>query len=183
MPLSYINVSLKRDFWKELSSQISGKFKINLIKSNSHESLFLNFTYEGIDIEFSENDTQPLKVKFSSSAKRKCNISISGEDFIEKIVKFFGGNKEIQVGNPEFDNLYLVQGDDEVMLRRFVCKEIQTMMLALKVYSLNCKMDEKTDRFEFSCTVSRQVSSLERLQTVYKLTCLIVDNLKDLAVL
>jgi len=183
MKLGYTDISKKREFWKEQSEKISGKFKVKHSQSHSHETLFLNFEYKDLDIEFSENDTQPLKVTFSRGARRDCNISISEEDVIEKIVKFFGGNKEIQVGNSEFDKQYLIQGDDSVLLRRFVTNDIQTLMLETKVFALNCSTNRKTDRLEFTCTVNRQICDFEGLQKVYELTCSIVDSLKKLGVI
>jgi len=183
MKLGYTDISKKREFWKEQSEKISGKFGIRYAQSKSHETLLINFKHSGFDIKFSESDTQPLKVTFSSNAQSGCKISISEEDVIDKLVKLFSGNKELHVGNTEFDKQYLIQSDDSVFLRKFITNDIQTLMLETNAFAMNCITNKRTNRLEFFCTVNRQICDIEGLQKVYELTCSIVDRLKELGVI
>lgn len=177
----YIDVDKKKKFWETLSEEISGKFKIVHNNSNIYEAFTLNFNYNDVDVKFTESDTKPLKVEFSHLSKNKCDILLSREEFIDKIVKKLGGNKEIQVDNKEFDDTYLVQGDDHDVLRNFVSKDIQRLMLKTNMYSLRCKTN--TNNLDVLNTINRRIRSGEDLKDVYKLTCLMVDKFKELNIL
>lgn len=183
MNLGYIDVNQKREFWKELSEKISGEFKIKHHSSSSHESLHLNFKFNGIEVEFIETDTQPLKVKFSHQAKMKIEISVTVEDFIDKAIKIFGGNKEIQIGDPIYDDYYLIKGNDNYILKKFLIREIRDLMLEMKVYSLNCSTNKKTEKIDFTYTINRQINDFNGLYDVYQLICKTINQFKDLRII
>lgn len=179
----YIDVDKKKEFWETLSKEVSGKFKIVHNNSNIYEAFTLNFTYNDVNIKFTESDTKPLKVEFSHLSKNRCDILLSREEFIDRIVKKLGGNKEIQVGNNEFDDAYLVQGEDHDVLRKFVSKDIQKLMLKTDMYSLACKTDSKTNNLDVISTINRRIRSGNELKDVYKLACLITDKFKELNII
>lgn len=178
----YGDVNKKKESWKSFSDSIAAKFSIKLSASNSLESLFLNFAHNGVEIQFSESDTRPLKVTFSVIAKSKCEISISREDFIEKCLKMAHLCKEIEVGNKEFDDLYLIKGNDDNVLRKLLTDDIQALMLKTQIYTLYSSYNSETKKIDFTSTINRRVSEIEELTDVHALTCLLVEKLKELKI-
>ncbi|MFA8437029.1 MAG: hypothetical protein ACEPOZ_21190 [Marinifilaceae bacterium] len=183
MKFGYIDVAKKREFWRELGEKKSGAFSIKHYASMSLESLQLNFKYNGIEVEFTESDTQPLKVKFSHPTTMKFEVSISIEDIIDKTIKLLGANREIQVGDAVFDASYLIRGEDDYVVRKFLSREIRDLMLETKVFAINCTRNRKTEKVDFILTVNRQIMDYEGLLKVYQLICLIIDQFKEIRII
>jgi hypothetical protein len=94
----FIDISKKRDFWKELSEEFDGVFKIKHTISKDLERLILQIPYKKYMIEFSESDTHPLKIESTLMANRDFEFIISFEDTLEKLLKLFG-QQDIEVGD------------------------------------------------------------------------------------
>jgi len=56
--------------------------------------------------------------------------------------------QDIKINNPEFDNAYIIRGDDEGIVRSFLSSEIQTALLALK--SKYPSLDINGSKFQFT---------------------------------
>jgi len=55
----FIDISRKRDFWKELSDELGGAFTVKQTVSKDLERLILQIQYKQYLVEFSESDTHP----------------------------------------------------------------------------------------------------------------------------
>ncbi len=80
----FIDISQKELFWKELADELSGVFTIKHTISRDLELLCLQIPYQDIYIEFTESDTQPLKINCILNAKQKIQYSVSTEDTVDK---------------------------------------------------------------------------------------------------
>lgn len=57
----YIDISEKREVWKQISLEFNGQFKISKIVSTDLEIHRLTIPYKHYQIRISESETKPLK--------------------------------------------------------------------------------------------------------------------------
>lgn len=178
----FIDVSRKRHFWQELADELEGELRIVSTVSYDLEKLKLDLHYNNSSIRFTESDTHPLKINCELVAKQPCEFSICYEDNIEKLLKFFG-QQDIQVGDEEFDNKYLIQEKKTKYLEQILSDSvIRQIMLRNNVFSFRCTYEKKENILALSTLVSRTVSSKEELEELYKMFCHTIDALKNLDV-
>jgi hypothetical protein len=77
------------------------------------------------------------------------SISIGPEHVFTRIGKGFG-MQDILIGNPEFDESFLIQGSDEGTVRAFLAPEIQERVLRLAEKSPIIKIQKKAFSFRVS---------------------------------
>jgi len=179
----FIDISQKRDFWRDLASKYNGKFTIKHTVSKELERLILTIPYKEHTIEFTESDTHPLKINCKLNAKTKFSFYISYEDNIEKLLKFFG-SQDIQFGDKIFDEKYLIQGDNTDLIKKVLMKdEIKTILLSNNVFSYNCRYNKKEEILHISSLVSRTINSEQELSSLYLLFCITIDEMEKLDII
>jgi hypothetical protein len=176
----FIDVSKKRDFWKELSEEFDGVLKVRQTVSKDLERLKLQIPYKQYMIEFSESDTHPLKIESTLLANRDFEFIISFEDTIEKLLKLFG-QQDIEVGDKDFDNKYLIKEKNTRFIGNILSVEgIKTILLKNNVFSYGCNYQKKDNTLRLSSLVSRTINSKNELSELLKLFCLTIDKMKEL---
>lgn len=176
----FIDISKKRDFWKELSEECNGVFKIGHTISKDLERLILQIPYKQYLIEFSESDTHPLKIESTLIANRDFEFIISFEDTLEKLLKLFG-QQDIKVGDKVFDNKYLIKEKNTNFVGQILSDErIKTILLKNNVFSLGCNYQKKDNTLRLSSLVSRTINSKDELSDLFKLFCLTIDKMEEL---
>lgn len=176
----FIDISKKRDFWMELAKELNGVFTVKHTIAKDQELLFLKIPYNNITIEFTESDSHPLKINCLIDTKQKLEFSLSYEDSIEKLFKFFGA-QDIIIDDAEFDKKYLIQGNSPDTIKEiFSMSELRNIILKNNVFSLVCTYQEKEEKISISCIISRTVFSKSELHELYNLFCITTDKLKEL---
>jgi len=178
--LGFIDISKKRYFWKELSDEFGGVFKIKYTVSKDLERLILQIPYKQYMIEFSESDTHPLKIESTLMANRDFEFIISFEDTLEKLLKLFG-QQDIEVGDKDFDRKYLIKEKNTNFIGHILSEEgIKTILLKNNVFSFGCNYQKKDNTLLLSSLVSRTINSKDELSELFKLFCMTIDNMKEL---
>lgn len=179
----FIDISKKRDFWKELSEECNGVFKIGHTISKDLERLILQIPYKQYLIEFSESDTHPLKIESTLIANRDFEFVISFEDTLEKLLKLFG-QQDIEVGDKVFDNKYLIKEKNTNFVGQILSDErIKTILLKNNAFSFACNYHKKDNTLRLSSLVSRTINSKEELSDLFKLFCLTIDKMEEFELL
>ena len=176
----FVDISKKRDFWRELSEEFDGVFKVGHTVSKDLERLILQIPYKQYMIEFSESDTHPLKIESTLKANRDFEFIISFEDSIEKLLKLLG-QQDIEVGDKIFDDKYLIKEKNTHFIEHILSEEcIKTILLKNNVFSFGCNYQKKDNTLRLSSLVSRTINSKDELSELFKLFCLTIDKMKEL---
>lgn len=176
----FIDISKKRDFWKELADELNGIFIIRHTISKDLERLTLQIPHKEYVIVFSESDTHPLKINATLSAKCEVEFLISYEDSVEKLAKFFGA-QDIEVGDASFDDKYLIREKNTNFVTQILSEEgIKAIILKNNVFSFGCNYQKKDSTLQLSALVSRTTNSKEELSELLKLFCMTIDRIKEL---
>ncbi len=179
----FINISEKRDFWKELAKDYNGIFNSKQTVARDLESLILKIPYKQYLIKFTESDTHPLKINCKLNVNYKFNFYISRKDTLEKLLTFFG-SQNIRVGDHSFDKKYFIQGENPDLIKKIlIINRIKTILLSNNIFSYNCKYKKKDETIQLTSLVSRTVNSKSELSELYELFCLTIDEMKKLNII
>ena len=102
------------------------------------------------------------------------------EDYFDRLGKSLGLKKEMEVGETEFDNKFFIKGNDNVILYKFLTRDIRK-----KITSLGCgiiKCETKRDKLKFEIMLHRSVCSEEGLYEAKNLIDSIIDKLYELKI-
>jgi len=179
----FVDISKKRDFWKELSDEFNGVFTIKHNVSSDLERLILQIPYKNYIIELTESDTHPLKAECILKANCEFEFIISYEDTIEKLLKLFG-QQDIEIGDKLFDDRYLIKEKNTNFIGNILSgNEIKTILLKNNVFSFSCNFQKNDNTLQLSGLVSRTINSKAELSEIYKLFCLTIDKMTELDLL
>ena len=124
----YLDVFPKRDLWRQISKEFNGEFKVSHNSGNEIEILRLNIPYKNHEIVMTESDTRPLRFEIEFNNKVDYKLTVGWEDSIEKLLKKIG-KREIEIGNKEFDNHYLIRSQDKDKTTKLFSQEIVDYLL------------------------------------------------------
>jgi len=174
----YLDVSRKRALWQEIASAWNGKLTIGHTAGNELEILNMVIPYKNREIHLSESDTRPLKFEVSFDCKMDYELTIGQEDAIEKILKKLG-KKEVEVGNEQFDNKYLVQSPNPELTRKLLTKDITDLFVKLEIYSSAYVTDEKMQTSHLVSVISRTLDDKSVFVELIGMYEKIVDQLEE----
>jgi len=172
----YLDVSSKRKLWKEISEKLGGRFRISLTSDNVIEIHRLIIPHKKWELKISESDTRPLKFEIKFKSNNDYELTIGPEDYVEKLLKHLG-KREIEIGNNEFDNNYLVKSNDEVKTIKFFSKEIIKLLLKHNVYSLSYTTNTIKHTSTFMSAISRTIDEKIAFVELIYLHIKIIDKL------
>ncbi len=179
----FIDISKKRDFWKEFAKETNGTFNVKHTVAKDLKILELKIPYNQYLVEFTESDAHPLKINCKLNVNQKFDFSVSYEDAMEKLLKFFG-NQDIQVGDKAFDKKYLIQGEKADLIKKVLMKDrIKTILLSNNVFSYNCTWEKKNETVQLTSLVSRTVNSKSELSELFELFRLTIDEMEKLGII
>ena len=174
----FVDVSQKRSFWSEMADEFNGNLKISQTVARDLEILKLKIPFDGVEIEFIESDTHPLKVSCELSSKKDIRFSLSIEDIFEKILKVFG-QQDIVMNDPAFDKKYLVKGKDENLTREILnYKSVKQLIMKTNIFSMICDYDKKKQKLTIMSMVGRTVHSKEEMKDILNLMTSVIEKLK-----
>ena len=177
----FIDISKKRNFWKDLANDFDGVFNVKHTVSKDLETLTLKIPYKQYLVEFTESDTHPLKVNCKLNVNYKFDFFISYEDKLEKLLKFLG-NQDIQVDDKVFDEKYLIQGGNPDLIKKvLMIDRIKIILLSNNVFSYNCIYEKET--VLLTSLVSRTINSKAGLSELFELFCLTIDEMEKLDII
>jgi hypothetical protein len=178
----FLDVSRKRGLWQEIADEWNGKLTIGHTAGNELEILKLVIPYKNREIHLSESDTRPLKFEISFECKMDYELTIGQEDAIEKILKKLG-KKEVEVGNEQFDNKYLVQSPNPELTKQLLTKDITDLFVKLEIYSSAYATDEKMQTSHLVSVISRTLDDKSIFIELIGMHERIMDQLEEFGVI
>jgi hypothetical protein len=172
----------KRQMWKEIAKEQNGEFKIKSDSSHTIEIHNISIPHKKWNIDISVSDTRPLKFRISFSSSQDFKLTISWEDFIERIIKRFS-KPEIELGWKEFDKRYLIKSNRSDFVKRIFSHEIQKLMLKHNIYSISYQTDTKTKKAELISVIQRQAGEKDMIVELIEMFKQLIDNIEKLRII
>jgi len=179
--LGYTDNFPKREMWKEIAKEQNGEFKIKFNSGHGLEIHNISIPHKKWNIEISVSDTRPLKFRIFFSSLQSFKLTISWEDFIEKIIKYLG-KPDIELGWKEFDKKYLIKSNRSDFVKKIFTNEIQKIMLKHNVYSISYQTNSKTKKAELISVIQRQVGEKTLIVELIEMFKQLVDNMEKLKI-
>lgn len=176
--LGYTDNYPNRSLWKEIADELQGEFKVKHNSGYELETHQVYIPHNNWEIIISVSDTKPLKLQVKFNTNFDFNLTISWEDFIEKVLKKIGF-REIELGNTEFDKNYLIKSKKPDLVKSILNKEIQDIMLKYNIYSLSYQTDKKVRSSELISVIQRKVGSKEMIIELIDFFKLFINKLED----
>jgi hypothetical protein len=180
--LGYTDNFPKREMWKEIAKELNGEFKIKHNSGNELEIHDISIPYKNWNINISVSDTRPLKFTISFSSGQDFKLTISWEDFIERIIKKFS-KPDIELGWKEFDKRYLIKSNRSELVKKTITKEIQKCLLKHNVYSLSYRTDLKSRTAELISVIQKRAGNKEMIFELIEMYKLLIDNFEKLRII
>ena len=178
----YLDVFPKRDLWRQISKEFNGEFKVSHNSGNEIEILRLNIPYKNHEIVMTESDTRPLRFEIEFNNKVDYKLTVGWEDSIEKLLKKIG-KREIEIGNKEFDNHYLIRSQDKDKTTKLFSQEIVDYLLKYNVYSIIYSTNSRKGISKFSSTISRTIDKKSAYQDLVNMHFRLIDKFIEINVI
>lgn len=176
--LTYTDVFPKRDMFRELAKQFNGKFSISHNSGKELETLRVRIPYGNCNINISASDTRPLKFEIDFIPLKEFEVTISWEDFIERILKIFG-SAEVELGFKDFDDKYLIKSNDAYYVEKIFTRDIQIEILKFNIFSISYSKSGK-ESSKLISVIQRQIGNFNELVEQVKLFQKIADKMVNL---
>lgn len=180
--LGYTDVYPKRELWRDIANEFNGTFKIKHNSGCELEWHDVTIPYKRWEIKISSSDTRPLKFTASLLALQHFDLTISWEDFIERILEKFS-KPEIEVGYKEFDKRYLIKSNRSDLTKAILSDSIQRTMLKHNIYSLSYQTNKNSNESELICTIQRKAGDKGSTIELTKMFMAILDNINQLKII
>lgn len=166
----------KRDMWKEIAKEVNGEFKIKYNQGSGLETHNLSIPYKNLKIEISVSDTKPLKFQTSLSVIQDFNLTISEEDFFEKLIKKIS-NPKIKLGWKKFDDHYSIKSNSSYFVKSTITKDIQETLLRHNIYSISYQTNSSKKTAELLVVIQRSAGKKDVILELIEMNKLLIDNL------
>lgn len=176
--LGYTDNFPKREMWKEIAKEFNGEFKIKHNSGYELEIHNISIPYKNWNIKISVSDTRPLKFQISFPASQDFELTLSWEDFIDRIIKKFS-KPEIEIGWKEFDKHYLIKSNRSDLVKKTITKEIQKNLIKHNVYSISYQTDLRLRTAELISVIQRRVGNKEMIIELIEMFKTLIDNFKE----
>lgn len=167
-----------RTMWEEIAKKFEGKFNIKHTSSNVFEIHNITIPHKKWNIDISVSDTRPLKFKASFSSIIDFELTISWEDFFERILKKFG-KPEIELGWNEFDQHYLIKSNHPYLVKKIFTLDIQKTILKYNINSIIFHTDSKNATSEILSVIQRNAGTKDEMIDLILMFKLLIDNLEE----
>ena len=172
----------KRQMWKELAKEFKGEYKIKHSSGYGLEIHHVSIPYKKWNIEITVSDTQPLKFQMSFSSLQNFELTISWDDFIERIFKIFN-KSDVKLGWKKFDKHYLIRTNRSDFVKNIFCNEVQKKMLKHDVYSISYQTDPKNKKAKLLSVIQRRAGTKEMNIEIIEMFKKIIDKLEKLKII
>lgn len=184
-PHGIFDVIKKQDFWKQLSDEIGGEFKIITTVARDLNKIRIKYNYRGHELMLTETDTKPLFIESVIESHNYSNLSIqvSENEFVERFISKFS-SKMMKLNQSSFDEKYLIKSSDKgIALKLLHDLNISEAIVALEIFYLEVVSNENKNTLSIVFNVNRKVNSYDYLKSILALYCVFIDNLIGLKVI
>jgi len=102
-------------------------------------------------------------------------MTVYCETWASEIAKKFG-SQDIQIGNQEFDQEYMVKGTDEIFIRQILTTTVQEKLLKLRTYHPMISLEMN----ELVVKVPKILKNEEAIDLLVDSAVVLIDRLKAL---
>jgi len=168
--------------WKKFADENSGEFKIiNVHSYANHEDPILKkfelkIPFNNGQILFITTEFKPLKVSYSFNKDISNEFLIYNEDFTDKILKHFGF-KEIEIGDPSFDNKFIIKGSNELFMRKILSFELKEFLKENDIANFKLEKNENGSVLELNIAINElEVLNLKKILERFKVCITIIQE-------
>lgn len=176
--LGILDISKKKELWKEFAEFSTGKLKILYTKSREYVTLKLELSHKEIPIVFTESDTKPLKISIEIwDVKNSSSFILSRKGgFIDNLMNSFIKNK-VFVNSRAFNKAFILTCEDKNFAKlMFDDESMQRLVLSKEVQSISATL-ENDHQFSIDITANRFVNDIETLTRLKELAFRFVDKI------
>lgn len=174
---AYIDVEKKKGIWEKFCKVNNGTIKIKRTIDNTLSKMEMKIPYGNYEIIYKKSDIHPLKIQCEFNNERDFRFQITEEDFIEKIIKSIH-NKEIEIGNKEFDNKYLLVTNDKERLTKILSnRKLRDLIMNNKF--TNLQIQKINDRNILFLLAGNQNSSYNKLNDVLEIFKILIKSISN----
>ena len=160
--IPYIDVERKLDLWNEFALKNNSSCKVKRNVDKTFNRLIIDISFNNYVINFEESDTNYLRVKCQLGSV-DFTFYLTFEDLIEKIIKRFN-NREIEIGDKEFDDKYLIVTNDEKKMRGVLSdKKLRNLLIKNNVSNFHL------DHGELFIIGHRQTDTIDELNDLLEI--------------
>ena len=182
MKLGYSDVFPNRELWQKISEKFNGKFKVSFNSGRELEIHRLWIPFKKWELLISESDTRPLKFEINFDCLFDYQLTIGPEDLIEKIMKRLG-QREIEIGNQNFDNKYLIKSNNTDLTIDLFTKEIVDCFLKYDVYSISYTLNDKKQTSKLLSVISYKIDNEKAFEELIDLHFKFISRLSELKII
>ncbi|MBX2842384.1 MAG: DUF3137 domain-containing protein [Flammeovirgaceae bacterium] len=126
----------KEEIWKQLAKELSGNFDNSEFSERSNPKVQVQFKEWTITLDSFHRSagkcTIPItRIRAPFLNKDGLKFKISKEDIFTNINKLFG-TQDIIIGESEFDKKYLIQGNDELKVKKLLSNKMIRNLIDLQ---------------------------------------------------
>jgi len=178
----YVDISIKKQIYQSAEEYFGGKFTSSYSKVENVKYYRLSIFHKNIEILLSESDFRPLKIEINFNTFIDYKLIIGVEDFFSKLIKKIG-KKDIEIGNENFDNKYLIESNNPEITYKLLSNNLCNKILEHEIYSISYISDKKSKTSKFISGNSRTIDNKEIFIDLINLHKAFIDNLIDLKIL
>lgn len=178
----YLDISGRRALWELVANEFNGEFKITKVPAYEIEIHRMTIQYKSWQILLSESDTKPLKFEINFQTGLDFTLIIGIEDALEKFLKLFG-NKEVQIGFPEFDQQFLIKSNHGELAKKILSNLIAESILLSNLYSFSYTTNLNKMTSNLTAISHRNVKRAEEMRALVHVFFRIIDRLEEYLVI
>jgi hypothetical protein len=147
-------IALLIDNWDKIANENGGKRKAFYTScDNTYLKFELAIPCSGSIIQFATDEFKPLKIKYIFNKSFDFEFLIYPEDFTDKVSKFFGF-KEIEIGDPIFDDKFFIRSNHKELLIKLLTTDIKTFLTENFISNFKLEKNENTSVLELNLVIN-----------------------------
>jgi len=166
--LTYGKMELIEKNWQLVADKFHGKFRNILSTSpaiidpinNKIRRFELHIPLAGSNMIFRTSENHHFKVDYKFKHILDFEMQIYPEDFFEKISKLLG-MKEVEIGNSDFDNKYIIKSTEPEYTKELLDNTIQSYMVKFNIYSFQLTTDSESNLMIMPYIKEQETQELE----------------------
>ncbi len=145
--------------WKLIAEEHNGMSRVIKVQSFANTSdpflrkFELKIPFKESEILFITTEHKPLKISYIFKDNLNVEFLLYPEDFTDKISKFFG-LKELEIGNNEFDNRFIIKCKEKELINQIFSKEIRKYFINSQISNFKLFTEKEISVLELNILIN-----------------------------
>ncbi|WP_321515647.1 hypothetical protein [Marinifilum fragile] len=113
----------------------------------------LDIPYKNRIIQFLTTEFKPLKIQYTFKKRIDFEFIIYPEDFTDRLFKIFG-SKEIEIAVKEFDDQFMIIGNDELRINKLLKPELRRYLIDNYVANFKLESGKQNSILELNIVIN-----------------------------